>query len=543
MIGSTFTLKGKTYRNLEAQVLENQKKSIKNEQEITEIKQGGVGNWESGEGLYGIQQVGTTSKGPSSLSTNISTFAGCPTWQVSVDEIELEWNLIDDVYWLKLSSPQFETFPIDYIPPFRIPCIGYGDNNWILLSGEYTENGVQVPGVTATDIENVIFEDAVEQFIYIYKEDRDSQIQGAFASGVGSVASGDYSTATGRGTLASGSQSFAAGSYSRATGFGAFASGVHTQATNFFTHAEGGLTRATGERAHSEGSNTEAAGFASHAEGSFTFANFDAAHAEGYNTTVTARYGHAEGANTTVSGQGGHAEGNGTIASGTNSHAEGNNTQATNNHTHAEGNGTKATGPVSHAEGTNSTASGNSSHSEGVSTTASGWGSHAEGHGNTASAKGQHVEGLYSKPESTALHITGCGTNDSNRANCFTAGLSGTNKYIKVGDTQLTEKALANLLDLVTPIVIDVEVIQEGLEVPLPYTGNELADHLNLTIHWKTQQGDFIQILKIFNYYNDGDEVTVSFDASSYSDDGGASLVLTGSSHSNTYTVLRVNEV
>lgn len=41
MIGSTFTLKGKTYRNLEAQVLENQKKSIKNEQDIEELKKSG----------------------------------------------------------------------------------------------------------------------------------------------------------------------------------------------------------------------------------------------------------------------------------------------------------------------------------------------------------------------------------------------------------------------------------------------------------------------------------------------------------------------
>ena len=37
MIGSTFTLKGKTYRNLEAQVLENQKKTLKNEQDIAEL--------------------------------------------------------------------------------------------------------------------------------------------------------------------------------------------------------------------------------------------------------------------------------------------------------------------------------------------------------------------------------------------------------------------------------------------------------------------------------------------------------------------------
>lgn len=439
---------GKTYRNLEEQVLENQKKSLKNEKEIAKIKQSGVGNWESGEGLYGIQQIGTTSKGPSSLSTNIATFAGCPTWQVSVDDIELEWNLIDGTYWLKLSSPQFEAFPIDYIPPFRIPCDGYGDNNWILLSGEYTENGVIVPGVTATDIENVRFEDSVEQFIYVYKEDRPSQIQGASASGISSVASGDYSTATGRGTLASGSQSFASGSYSRATGFGAFASGVHTQATNYFTHAEGGLTVASGERAHSEGSNTAASGFASHAEGSFSTASNDAAHVEGYNNVVTNKYGHAEGANNTVTGQSGHAEGNGTTASGTNSHAEGNNTRASNNHTHAEGNGTQATGPVAHAEGTNTIASGNSAHVEGVGSTASGWGSHAEGHGNTAAQKGQHVEGTYSKPEPTAMHITGCGTSDANRENCFTAGKDG-QCYIRVGNTQLTEQDLEALIALV----------------------------------------------------------------------------------------------
>ena len=42
--------------------------------------------------------------------------------------------------------------------------------------------------------------------------------------------------------------------------------------------------------------------------------------------------------------------------------------------------------------------------------------------------------------------IVGCGTSTSVRANCFTTGNDGTNDYIKIGDTKLTEANLIALL-------------------------------------------------------------------------------------------------
>ena len=44
--------------------------------------------------------------------------------------------------------------------------------------------------------------------------------------------------------------------------------------------------------------------------------------------------------------------------------------------------------------------------------------------------------------------MVGAGTSNSARANCFAAGNDGTDDYIKVGDTKLTETQLQSLIAL-----------------------------------------------------------------------------------------------
>ena len=158
-----------------------------------------------------------------------------------------------------------------------------------------------------------------------------------------------------------------------------------------------------------------------------------AATCEGNSTTASGNYSHAEGTNTTASGSGAHAEGNNTIASANYSHAEGSYAKARANYSHAEGYDVIADGNYSHAEGNSTTAEGNSSHAEGYYVTASGNYSHAAGY-YTTSNYCQTVVGKYnvdkgatsSYTTDSGYFIVGCGTNDSNRANCFRATESNT---------------------------------------------------------------------------------------------------------------------
>jgi len=313
--------------------------------------------------------------------------------------------------------------------------------------------------------------------------------QGAHAEGRSSGYLSDYANAN---------EAAKSGNFTAATGVGSHAEGYNTVASGAYSHTEGKRTRSSAENAHAEGYNTTASGQNSHAEGGSTTASFDNSHAEGSNTTASANGAHAEGTDSNASGIAAHAEGGGTqaindythaegfftsaggkgshaegwyarangdyshsegyeaVASGKNTHAEGCQTQATNDHAHAEGNETTASGTESHAEGYNTTASGKQSHAEGASTTASHDRSHAEGYGTRTSRTDQHVEGRWNKDEPTAFHITGCGTNDTDLDNCFTSGVTEDGeKYLKVGDTMLTEAQLKALLSLLSATASD----------------------------------------------------------------------------------------
>ena len=80
------------------------------------------------------------------------------------------------------------------------------------------------------------------------------------------------------------------------------------------------------------------------------------------------------------------------------------------------------------------------------------WGSVLCGVGNKVEISdivGKTTLGKYGYIDSTNTTdnlIVGAGTDASNRANCFAAGNDGTNDYIKVGDTTLTEADLIALL-------------------------------------------------------------------------------------------------
>ena len=549
MIGSTFTLKGKTYRNLEAQVLENQKRTIQNAEEMKTYDKTA---WEAGEGREAIQQFGNRAQGDKAIATGYKTESGMYLQATASENVVITFQPREDGGYNFKFSIANSTTPITYIAPYRVYCSSYG-NGWIGFSGPYdSELGFDVPDLTQADLINLEFDNYIDEY-FIYNTrplDEESQALGTTTEGYYTLAFGDHSHAEGGSTLAMGERSHAEGSYTQALGFGSHVEGVHTYtAPNaLFAHAEGGLTKATAERSHAEGSETAAIGRASHSEGAAT--------------ESVGNYSHAEGWDTHAYGSASHTEGRLTTANGDQSHAEGYNCSANGSFSHAEGQSCIAAAQASHVEGFSSetTSSAKFSHVEGYDCKAKGESSHVGGNGSEGSSQGsflhgwqlrdsrwyQAVFGIYNEipsPDKGEQFIVGCG-NANQRANAFVAGNnSADGKYIKIGNTKLTEQALINLMDLIQPVVIDSTGLLVGNTITLPYTGNEMANHLNLTIHWLSRQGELIDILKIYSYYNDSDEVTIRFDSSSYASDGGTSIVLLGHTGLKTYEILELNEV
>ena len=305
------------------------------------------------------------------------------------------------------------------------------------------------------------------------------------AEGIATTTFGRGSHTEGYDTIAYGETAHSEGYQTNAYYLGSHSEGRNTASTGYYSHAEGYNTTAGGADKvddlrktppyatdasynlgqHAEGVGTIASGFASHAEGHNTTASGEAAHSEGYNTTASGARSHAEGQKTTAIGYGSHAEGGVANAHGMYTHAEGYDTNAFKNYAHAEGLETSAgtesgggaaqhaegykttaSGDCAHAEGNTAIASGNFSHAEGQNTNAAAKCSHAEGRGTITNRDGQHVEGTYNITEWSAFHITGCGLSDTDRDNCFTAGIFGSEKYIKIGDTMLKESELVSIL-------------------------------------------------------------------------------------------------
>lgn len=320
---------------------------------------------------------------------------------------------------------------------------------------------------------------------------------------------GNYSHTEGSGTMALGNASHAEGYNTTAINSGSHAEGYCTSAVGKYSHTEGGDTKAEGEKAHAEGSYSTAAGNMSHAEGINTKAGVFARTDISVNSdTSNGRFTHAEGNGSIAMGNSAHAEGKATFAGGNWSHAEGFNSQTGGRSAHAEGDNTRAAADGAHAEGTNikaadenqkpvyhgtrsayyikggynvaiegSLAYNRGSHAEGVQTFAGEYATHAEGYQTDAVGQASHAEGWQTRAEGKASHATGIGTiakadaqtvvgeyNDdrddvakfvvgvgsaTNRQNAFTTGNDGTNDYITIGDTKITERQLQSLLSLI----------------------------------------------------------------------------------------------
>jgi hypothetical protein len=78
--------------------------------------------------------------------------------------------------------------------------------------------------------------------------------------------------------------------------------------------------------------------------------------------------------------------------------------------------------------------------------------SHAGGLGTKATAVAQTAIGKYNAEDNNALFIVGTGSSDTNRANAFTTGNDGTEDYIKIGDTKITESQLKKILEFISRV-------------------------------------------------------------------------------------------
>ena len=91
---------------------------------------------------------------------------------------------------------------------------------------------------------------------------------------------------------------------------GKFAQGANTFASGQQSHAEGENTQALGAKSHAEGYNTIADGWASHAEGAdYTYAGGQKSHAEGGSTSAFGACSHTEGRSTIARACYSHVEG------------------------------------------------------------------------------------------------------------------------------------------------------------------------------------------------------------------------------------------
>lgn len=546
MIGSEFKLGNKIYRNLEAQVLENQKRTLQNAEDIKKYDRTA---WEAGEGRDSIQQDGNRAQGDKAIATGSNTESGMYLESTAAENVVITLEpAATGGYNFKFSIANSNT-PITYIAPYRVYCSSYR-NGWIGFSGPYdSELGFNVPDLNESDLINLEFDNYIDEY-FVYNTrplDEASQSIATTTEGYYTLAFGDYSHAEGGSTLTMGERSHAEGSYTKAFGFGSHAEGVHTYTAPqaLFAHAEGGLTKAIGERSHAEGSETEAIGWCAHSEGGATSANANYAHAEGQDTHAYGLASHVEGRVNTAEGDQSHVEGYNNRATGGNAHAEGESGLASGRASHAEGFSCDAKGLASHAEGYDNTANGESSHVGGRQSVSSQSGSFLHGWNLRDSRWYQAVVGLYNEVPSVdngEQFIVGCG-NANQRANCFVAGSSNAlgGKYIKIGNTTLTEQALNNLIDMIQPLTI-TSSLAIGNTITLPYTGNEMSNHLNLTIRYQESE-ELCYIFRIYEYYNDSDEVQIFLDASSYVNDGGVAMVLHGYGSSNQFTVQAYSEV
>ena len=121
------------------------------------------------------------------------------------------------------------------------------------------------------------------------------------------------------------------------------------------------------------------------------------------------------------------------------------------------------------------------------------------GHGLLAKHRGQVILGKYNRgnvSEVNDILTVGCGTSSNSRSNCFGTGNNGTDNYIRVGATPLTESKLTDLVDkAVMNFEVDGNTFSsnnsaelktingdyDGLHNKLA-TGNDLANKMDKTL-------------------------------------------------------------
>ena len=80
--------------------------------------------------------------------------------------------------------------------------------------------------------------------------------------------------------------------------------------------------------------------------------------------------------------------------------------------------------------------------------------SHASGLGTKATVTAQTVVGKYNAEDNTSLFVVGVGTgaDTTQRMNAFTTGNDGTEDYITIGETKLTETQLKKVIEFINRI-------------------------------------------------------------------------------------------
>lgn len=125
---------------------------------------------------------------------------------------------------------------------------------------------------------------------FVFNYAADATNTGAYAIGVGSLASGFVSAALGYGAIASGSYSMANGTYSTASGSYSMANGRQSIASGQSSYTEGSKTTASGMFSHAEGNNTISSGLMSHSQGYKTEANGFGMHVQGIFNNLAVLY-------------------------------------------------------------------------------------------------------------------------------------------------------------------------------------------------------------------------------------------------------------
>jgi hypothetical protein len=171
------------------------------------------------------------------------------------------------------------------------------------------------------------------------------------ATGSGTTASGEKSTALGHVTVASGIWSTAMGHGTQASGNTSLATGFGSIASADFSCAFGSLTNASKGSAIAMGNATNASGFSSTAMGEVTTASGNYSTAMGSGTLASGENSTAMGSSTIATGVSSIAMGENTLASGYYSTATGINTVAGSYYTTAMGSGSQAIGSSSTALG------------------------------------------------------------------------------------------------------------------------------------------------------------------------------------------------